>query len=164
MEHPVFGTLEYGEYSPHWTCQLPVPACLSRAGGEAVFYLSILAEQQQPPSAEAAALWRELNERPALFSQFLERAIFAAYQRDLPHYRRMGDAPDLTEPEQIWQHVGLHTNVIRQAETGDAQLVVGLTTTWRREYGMDLVFRAGQLGVGEGLTPWDELLHLDLPP
>ena len=166
MNHPVFGLLEHSELSPSWSCGLPIPPCLFRAGGERVFYLSIVAEDQEAPTDEAVALWLGLFNRPPEFSVFLENAMFAAYQRDLPHYQSMmrpGEAVNITQADQVWEHVGLYSNAIKPTSTGGLQLVVGLSAKWRREYGMDLVFRDGQLGVGEGLTPWEDLLHVDLP-
>ena len=166
MNHPVFGLLEYSEYAPVWTCELPIPSCLSRAGGEPVFHLSIVAEHQEAPTDQAVALWLSLLHRPASFSVFLQDAMFAAYQRDRQHYQAMmhtDQIVNLTRAGQVWEHVGLHDNIIKPIPTGGMQLVVGLSAKWRPEYGMDLVFRQHQLGVGEGLAPWEELLHLDLP-
>ena len=170
LEHPVFGSLKLSEYTAHWTCVLPVPPCLSRAGGEGVFYLSIYAEHQEAPNDHAVNLWLELLNRPSGFVEFLERAIFAAYQRDLPHYKSMmgldeleREVGNLTRADQVWDYVGLHDNVIKPTAEGGLQLVVALTAKWRREYGMDLVFRDGQLGVGEGFMPWNEMMHFDLP-
>jgi hypothetical protein len=170
IQHPVFGSLKYSEHTAHWTCELPVPACLSRAGGQDVFCLSIYAEHQEPPNDQAVNLWLELTNCPQEFSVFLERAIFAAYQRDLPHYKSMmgvdrfeQEMADLTRADQVWQHVGLHDNVIKPTADGGLQLVVALTAKWRQEYGMDLVFRQGQLGIGEGFMPWAEMMHFDLP-
>jgi hypothetical protein len=163
MQHPVFGSLEYGEDSPHWKCEMPVPVCLSRAGGQEVFYLSIYAKDREAPHAEAVKLWLELANRAPSFSEFLEQAIFAAYQQDLPHYRSLGEVPDVTRADQVWQYVGLHEGVIKPRAEGGLQLVVALTAKWRREFGMDLVFRAGQLGVGEGFMPWNEMIHVELP-
>lgn len=163
LQHAVFGSLEYGEYSPHWTCELPVPVCLSSAGGQEVFYLSIYAKDREAPEDEAVELWLELANRPLGFSEFLEQSIFAAFQRDLPHYRSLGKVPDLTRADQVWQYVGLHDNVIKPTADGGLQLVVALTATWRQEFGMDLVFRTGQLGIGEGFMPWNEMMYFDLP-
>jgi hypothetical protein len=163
MHHPVFGSLEYSEYSPHWTCVMPVPACLSRAGGPKVFYLAIYAPDLEPPSAEAVVLWLDLAGRPREFSDFLEQCIYAAVQRDLAHYRSLGEVPDLTRADQVWQYVGLHDSVIKPSEEGGLQLVVAMTAEWRRDFGIDLVFRAEQLGVGEGSAPWTETMHFDLP-
>lgn len=170
MEHAVFGLLEYNEDSRCWNCELPIPACLARAGGQRVFYLSIAVPDFEPPSDAAVRLWSELQSRPAEFASFLERAIFAAYQRDLPHYQSMigaeelaRAAPDLTRAEGVWQYVGLHDNLIRPVADGEYQLVVALTATWRREWGMDLVFRGDQLGVGEGGAAWEALMHFELP-
>ncbi len=170
MEHAVFGQLEYDEDTSCWKCVLPIPACLSRANGEQVFYLAITAPDLEPPSDAAVELWADLQSRPAEFSGFLEQAIFAAYQRDLPHYQSTMGAealalavPDLTRAELVWQYVGLHDHLIRPVADGEAQLLIGLTAAWRREWGMDLVFRKDQLGVGEGHTVWEELLHFELP-
>ena len=163
MQHPVFGSLEYGEYSPHWTCELSVPACLSRAGGQEVFYLSIYAKDREIPDDEAVKLWLGLANRPAHFAEFLEQAIFAAYQRDGLHHRSLGEIPDLTRADQVWRYVGLHDNLIKPTADGGLQLVVALSAKWRPEFGLDLVFRAGQLGVGEGFMPWNEMMHFDLP-
>ncbi len=169
MEHVVFGQLEYNEDSQCWNCELPIPACLSRAGGQRVFYLSILSPDLEPPSDAAVQLWLELRDFPAEFSSFLERTIFLAYQRDLPHYRSMMGAeelaravPDLTRAEAVWQYVGLHDNLIRPVADGEYHLVVALTAAWRGEWGIDLVFRGDQLGVGEGSATWEELMHFEL--
>lgn len=92
--------------------------------------------------------------------------MFAAYQRDRKRYQAMmhaGRIVNLTHADQVWEQVGLHDNIIKPIRTGGMQLVVGLNAKWRLEYGMDLVFRQHQLGVSEGLAPWEELLHLDLP-
>jgi hypothetical protein len=163
MQHPVFGSLEYGEYSPHWKCVMPVPVCLSRAGGQEVFYLSIYAQNHEAPHDEAVKLWLKLANRPVGFSEFLEQAIFAAFQRDLSHYRSLGEVPDVTRADQVWQYLGLHDNVIKPTSDGGFQLVVALTAKWRQEFGMDLVFRTNQLGIGEGFMPWNEMMHFELP-
>ncbi len=165
MNHPVFGLLEYNELSSAWMCELPIPSCLSRAGGEPVFYLSIVAENREAPTDQAVALWLSLLHRSASFSVFLENAMFNAYQRDRKRHQAIhaGRIVNPTHADQVWEHVGLHSNVIKPTGTGGMQLVVGLSARWRPEYGMDLVFRQHQLGVGEGLAPWEELLHFDLP-
>ena len=165
LQDPVFGQLERDEPSAFWSCELPIPPCLSRAGGVDVFYLSL------PESTpETQTLWVELHNRPAVFSDFLAQAIFAYYQKnltyfrnDLPEEEHETRAPDLTSADQVWALLGLHTNVIKVNESGLCRLVVGLEAKWRRQWGLDLVFQGNQLGVGEGFTPWDELLHFDLP-
>ena len=169
MEHTVFGQLEYNQDTYCWNCELPIPACLARAGGQRVFYLSIVAPDLEPPTDADVRIWTELRDRPAEFASFLERAMFAAYQRDLPHYQSMIGAealaravPDLTRAELVWQYVGLHDNLIKPVADGELQLVIALTAAWRSEWGMDLVFRTGQLGIGEGGATWDELMHFEL--
>ncbi len=165
LQDPVFGQLEHSEFSDYWSCELPIPPCLARAGGVDVFYLSILES-----TPETQTLWLELQSRPAAFSGFLAQAIFAYYQKnltdfrnDLPEEELETRAPELTNADQVWALLGLHTNVIKPNESAVYRLVVGLEAKWRRQWGMALVFQGDQLGIGEGFTPWDELLHFDLP-
>ncbi len=165
LQDPVFGQLERDEPDSYWSCELPVPPCLARAGGVEVFYLSL-----PEPTPETKILWLALLSRPAAFSGFLAQAIFQYYQKNLEHFRNdlpeeelPTRAPELTRADQVWALLGLHTNVIKPTESGLYSLVVGLTAIWRREWGMDLVFQGNQLGIGEGFTPWDELMHFELP-
>jgi hypothetical protein len=111
-----------------------------------------------------------LRSRPADFSGFLAQAIFEYYQKNLEHFRNdlpqeeyATRAPKLTRADQVWDLLGLHTNVIKPVHPGLYMLVVGLEAKWRRQWGMDLVFQGNQLGIGEGFTAWDELMHFDLP-
>jgi hypothetical protein len=165
IQDPIFGQLERYEPNSYWSCELPVPPCLARAGGVDVFYLSI-----PEPSPETQTLWLALRSRPAAFSDFLAQAIFQYYQKNLTHFRNdlpkeehATRAPALTQAGQVWALLGLHTNVIKPNESGLYRLVVGLEAKWRRQWGMDLVFQGNQLGIGEGFTPWDEMMHFDLP-
>jgi hypothetical protein len=165
LQDPVFGQLERYEPSSYWSCELPIPPCLARAGGVDVFYLSL------PESTpETQTLWLTLRSRPAAFSDFLAQAIFEYYQKNIAYFRAQlpeeehaTRAPELTRADQVWALLGLHTNVIKPVHSGLYMLVVGLEAKWRCDWGMDLVFQGNQLGIGEGFTAWDELMHFDLP-
>jgi hypothetical protein len=165
LQDPVFGQLEFNDLTSSWSCELPVPPCLIRAGGVDVFYLSF-----PESSLETQTLWLALRGRPATFSNFLEQAIFEYYQKNLTHFRNdlpedehATRAPELTRADQVWALLGLHTNVIKPNESGVYILVIGLEAKWRRDWGMDLVFQGNRLGIGEGFTAWDKLMHFDLP-
>jgi hypothetical protein len=165
LQDPIFGQLECHEPNSYWSCELPIPPCLARAGGADVFYLSI-----PESSPETQTLWLALRSRPAAFSDFLAQAIFQYYQKNLTHFRNdlpkeehAARAPDLTSADQVWALLGLHTNVIKPNESGLYMLVIGLEAKWLQQWGMDLVFQGNQLGIGEGFTAWDKLMHFDLP-
>jgi hypothetical protein len=161
----IFGQLEYNDLISSWSCELPVPPCLARAGGADVFYLSI-----PEPSSETQTLWLALLNRPATFSDFLAQVIFEYYQKniayfrnDLPEEEHSTRAPELTSADQVWALLGLHTNVIKPVQAGLYMLVVGFEAKWQQQWGMDLIFQGNQLGIGEGFTTWDEMMHFDLP-